>query len=401
MKPHWQIKKLGEVCEMRRGLTYSKADEATVSSKVVLRSNNIDLDTHLMNFDELKYLKENFEFPTDKYIRDGELLMCMSNGSKAHLGKVALYKGVTKYAFGGFMSAIRHNNSVIDMFFYYALITPMFHDYIKTLSDGANINNLKARDILEYAIPLPPLAEQGEIVAYLDKEFALVDALREKAMGQLQAAKDLFQAILKQLLTPKDGWTISTIEESTTIKSGKRVPKGYKLEDCDAGHKYIRVADFDNFGSVDTSEIKYINETVFNQIKRYIITSQDVYISIAGTIGKTGIIPKELDGANLTENANRFILNKGINQRFFYYYTRSEIFQKEIKLSTTTSAQPKLAIMRLKKVSFAYPPLPEQESIVAQLDGLSEKCRQLEDNYRQNLTLCNDLKQALLKQVFE
>ena len=289
------------------------------------------------------------------------------------------------------------NKGVNKRFIYYTILSKDW----KSKNSGTTLPSLTQSIVKETECYLPPLAEQGEIVAYLDKEFALVDALREKAGTQLQAAKDLFQATLKQLLTPKDGWTISTIEESTTIKSGKRVPKGYKLEDCDTGHKYIRVADFDNFGSVDTSEIKYINETIFNQIKRYIITSQDVYISIAGTIGKTGIIPKELDGANLTENANRFILNKGINQRFFYYYTRSEIFQKEIKLSTTTSAQPKLAIMRLKKVSFAYPPLPEQESIVAQLDSLSEKCRKLEDNYRQTLTLCNDLKQALLKQVFE
>lgn len=47
------------------------------------------------------------------------------------------------------------------------------------------------------------------------------------------------------------------------------------------------------------------------------------------------------------------------------------------------------------------PSLSEQEEIVRKLDALSEKCRQLEENYRQTITLCNDLKQALLRQVFE
>ena len=96
MKADWKYVKLGEVCEIRRGLTYSKSDETSTSSKVVLRSNNVELETHQMNYEELKYIKEDFEIPIDKYIKDGELLMCMSNGSKVHLGKVALYKGETK-----------------------------------------------------------------------------------------------------------------------------------------------------------------------------------------------------------------------------------------------------------------------------------------------------------------
>ena len=49
MKKDWEIRKLGDVCEFRRGLTYSKNDEVENSKNAVLRSNNIDLITNQYN----------------------------------------------------------------------------------------------------------------------------------------------------------------------------------------------------------------------------------------------------------------------------------------------------------------------------------------------------------------
>ena len=42
----------------------------------------------------------------------------------------------------------------------------------------------------------------------------------------------------------------------------------------------------------------------------------------------------------------------------------------------------------------------EQQSIVARLDALSEKCKTLQANYEKTIALCDDLKQALLRKAF-
>ena len=55
MKKVWEIRKLGDVCEFRRGLTYSKNDEVENSKNAVLRSNNIDLITN--QYDDRKFLE--------------------------------------------------------------------------------------------------------------------------------------------------------------------------------------------------------------------------------------------------------------------------------------------------------------------------------------------------------
>ena len=112
MKKGWEYKKLGDVATFARGLTYSKNDEVEQSNNIVLRSNNIDLIAGKLDFSELKYLKEDFVIPDDKRLRKGSLFICMSNGSKAHLGKVAYVDKDYGYAFGGFMGQITPKNII-------------------------------------------------------------------------------------------------------------------------------------------------------------------------------------------------------------------------------------------------------------------------------------------------
>ena len=61
---------------------------------------------------------------------------------------------------------------------------------------------------------------------------------------------------------------------------------------------------------------------------------------------------------------------------------------------------PSLNIKKMKEQIVPVPPLSEQQRIVAYLDALSAKIKSLQSNYDQTITLCNDLKQALLKKMF-
>ena len=199
----------------------------------------------------------------------------------------------------------------------------------------------------------------------------------------------------------KEGWTYKKLGEIADIKGGKRLPKGVKLLTTPTKHPYIRVADFNDFGTIDTDDIHYISDSVFEQIKRYIINKEDVYISIAGTIGKSGIIPDFLDGANLTENACRLILSNNIYQRYVYYFTISPSFIKQIDERTKKSAQPKLALTRLSDVIISYPTIKEQQSIVDFLDSAFAKIDAIKANAEKALNEAKALFQASLKEMLE
>ena len=143
LKEGWEMKKLGEVCEFQRGLTYSKNDEVDFSNNVILRSNNVDLKTNKLNFDELKFINENVLIPDNKKVKKGSLIICTANGSKSHLGKIALINEEMNYAFGGFMGLITPKSEVLSEFLFYILTSTFYKKFISELSDGANINNLK------------------------------------------------------------------------------------------------------------------------------------------------------------------------------------------------------------------------------------------------------------------
>ena len=198
-KEGWEYKTLGEVVSFSRGLTYKKSDEVDYSTKVVLRSTNINVDNNSLNIDELKYLNENIEFEEEKLIKKGSILICMSNGSKKHLGKVALIEHDYKYAFGGFMGLLTPVIKINSKYLYYTLTTPKYKEYIKSLSEGANINNLKIKDIQKYIIPIFPLNEQNQIVSRLDKLSSKVRAIEEKYQKMVEECDALKQAMLRDV----------------------------------------------------------------------------------------------------------------------------------------------------------------------------------------------------------
>ena len=250
-------------------------------------------------------------------------------------------------------------------------------------------------------IRFPSLPEQKRIVAKLDEAFEAIDKVKANAEQNLTNAKELFESCVNETyanlsLTEKQ----CHISDIAKIKGGKRVPKGYKLISQKTAHPYIRVADFDDYGSVDLSDIHYITEDIYQQISNYTISVKDLYISIAGTIGKSGIIPNALEGANLTENACKLVFLNNIYNKFVYYFTKTRYFIYETQTKTRTAAQPKLALSRLATIKIPVPSINIQQKIVEKLDALQEQTKQLEQIYTQKIKECDELKQSILQKAF-
>ncbi len=162
-----------------------------------------------------------------------------------------------------------------------------------------------------------------------------------------------------------------------TVLGGKRIPAGKKLTKNNTGHIYIRVSDMKD-NTVSTNDLQYVPEDIYPGISRYIINKDDVYITVAGTIGRMGKIPPELDGANLTENADRLVFGC-IDQDWLIWCLNSPIAQNQIHDATTQVGQPKLAIKRIEELLIPLPPLAEQERIVERLENLMQNINAVGD----------------------
>ena len=78
------------------------------------------------------------------------------------------------------------------------------------------MSNLNTDRVASVIIPIPPLSEQQSIVDYLDSAFAKIDAMKANAEKALNEAKAFFQASLKEMLEPKEGWVEKTLGDVCT-----------------------------------------------------------------------------------------------------------------------------------------------------------------------------------------
>lgn len=176
---------------------------------------------------------------------------------------------------------------------------------------------------------------------------------------------------------PND-WEVSKLSDVCEIKGGKRLPKGYELQEHKNNIPYIRVADM-YMGGICLDNIKYVPAEIADKIKNYKISSKDLFISVAGTLGIVGEVPEELDGANLTENADK-LCNIKIDKKYLLNVLQSEVIQTIILSEMTNNAQPKLALTRIKEFLIPIPSIEEQEKIAEILstwDSAIEKQEQL------------------------
>ncbi|WP_416197188.1 MAG: Restriction endonuclease subunit S [Sporanaerobacter sp.] len=158
-------------------------------------------------------------------------------------------------------------------------------------------------------------------------------------------------------------WPIYKINDICKVSGGKRLPKGHQFVDSKTKHPYIRITDM-SFDSLSTDGLLYITEETFKHISRYTISKDDIYISIAGTIGYVGKIPEFIDGANLTENCAKLSeFSDEINRDYLLYYLRSPRGNGELLVRKGGASQPKLALERIKTVPVPVPPINIQSRI--------------------------------------
>ena len=166
-------------------------------------------------------------------------------------------------------------------------------------------------------------------------------------------------------------WVWARIANIANVKGGKRIPAGSQLIGENNGHIYIRVTDMKK-GSISLDSLKYVPLDIVPLIKNYTISKNDLYLTIAGTIGKVGIIPDELDGMNLTENAVK-LCNIKIDKHFLMKTIETAYVQSLFNEKTNKVAQPKLAIERILSCLIPVPPLAEQKRIVDKINEIFAK----------------------------
>lgn len=193
------FKKMGEITEYVRGVTYNKTKETNdiENSWKILRANNITLNLNVINFDDIKLINKNVKVKESQFLKKGDILICAGSGSKEHIGKVAYIDEDMEYTFGGFMGVIRGNEELNSRYLFHILTSKLFRDYLDSALNSTTINNLNSQIVSEFKFPVPPLEVQCEIVHILDN-FTLLTA---ELTAELTARQQQYEFYRNKLLT--------------------------------------------------------------------------------------------------------------------------------------------------------------------------------------------------------
>ena len=373
MKKGWEVGRLEDTVEFQRGLTYSKKDEVDFSDNIVLRSNNIDLIKNKLDFTELKYINPVIEVQKTKKVKRGSLLICTANGSKSHLGKVALIDEDYNYAFGGFMGQVTPKEKLNSKFLFYLMISDNYKKFINELSDGANINNLKFSDLGQFEIPIPPLSEQQKIVALLDKCFQSIDRAKTIAEENLKNAKELFESYLSSIEAEKVDLGSLVDIKTGKLNSNAAVENGtYPFFTCSR-----EVYAIDNY-AFDLEAILLAGNNAsgdFN-VKHY--------------IGKFNAYQRT------------YVITVNEKQKVLYRYLYFQLLKslKEFKEMSVGANTRFLKLGMIQGLKIALPRIEEQHTIVCQLDALRAETQKLKVMYQRKMNDLDELKKSILQKAF-
>ena len=297
------------------------------------------------------------------------------------------------------------------LFLYYYCNTHYFNEELWSKASATTISIVNKSKMESCVFPLPPLPEQLRIVDRIESLFAKLDEAKQKAQDALDSFETRKAAILHKAFTGEltaqwrkehgvgmESWENLKIGTYAQVKGGKRLPKGHKLVTERTAHPYLRIADFGD-GTINDSDLHYITEDTFSQIKNYIINKEDVYISIVGSIGKAGVIPESLNGANLTENAARIISSRTL-PRYLSSFLSSPKAQNDIQNRIRSATLGKLSLLNIKDIETPVPSIEEQTEIIRILDNLLAKEQQTKEAAEGVLEQIDLIKKAILARAF-
>ena len=396
----WYISKLSELAQIKRGASPRPINNPKWFSEKKnvgwIRISDVTKTKKYLNSTE-QYLPDE-GVAKSRLVKPNDLIMSIC----ATVGKPIILN-IDACIHDGFILFDDLNNSKIITDYLYYLLQKKEEEF-KGMGQTGTQANLNTNIVGSTLIAIPTIKEQKKIASILstvDKQIDNVDALIEKN-------KELKKGLMQTLLTKGIGhtkfkkteigeipeeWEVKKVEDICEVKGGKRLPKGYQLEDEDNAFPYIRVADM-YMGGIKQDDIKYVPRDIVDKIKNYKISKDDLFISVAGTLGIVGQVPYELDGANLTENADK-LCNIQINKLYLMKVLQSNIVQSIIEAEQTKSAQPKLALTRIKEFLIPVPSDIEQVKIASILMEVDEKIGQYK-NKKQKL---EELKKGLMQQL--
>lgn len=398
----WSKIKLGDLTKVITSGSRDWAKYYADSGSKFIRMTNLNRHGIHLLLDDLKYVSVDSISSDGKRtaLQAGDILCSIT----AELGKIGwIPENFGEAYINQHTALIRIDAKKADSkFIAYQLSSNRINQVINSLNDAGAKAGLNLPTIKAIPIFYPPLIEQKKIAKILSTWDQAISATEKLLKNSQEQKKALMQQLLtgKKRLLDENGVKFSNEWATKNLESLVYRPLCYGVlkpgEDVLDGHPLIRIQDIDDRGFIDIRKVIRITDELHYEFRRTILNTNDLIISIVGTLGKVFVIPKELNGANITRAFAVIGADcKLIDTRFIYQYLNSSMIQEWLLNTATGNAQKVLNIAALKELQIPLPIIEEQRRIAEVLFVADQEI----ETIQKKLDCLKQEKKALMQQL--
>jgi len=391
MSNNYPTKKLGEVCDFQNGLWTGKKPPFVTAS--VVRNTNFKNNDGTLNLGDVAEIEVEEKQLKNRLLEEGDLILERSGGGPTQpVGRVVYFDADGKFSFSNFTTRIRVRNSKeLDSVYLWRCLNYLYLSGVteKMQKQTTGIRNLNFSEYKELQIPLQPLAEQKKIVARLEGLLGKIKEAKQLRAEAGEAAQNLLPAELHRIFTQqhsnilqnvgmsdsrsKEKWEEKELGEVFVFHYGKGLPRPERSE----SGKYIVYGANGELGRSD----------------RYLIDGEGIIVGRKGSAGEV----TRATGRYWPTDVTYFITkDKKYDIGFAYYLFKFLNFPQY-----AVGVKPGINRKEIYGIKIPLPSVAEQKKIVARLDSLSEKIKNLREYQTQTRSDFIALEQSVLSKSFQ
>jgi len=392
----WEIKKLGEVCEIVNGSTPLR------TNKEFWENGNFPWFTIDDIREQGRIITETKQKVTDVALTklrvlpaDTVLLCCTASVGEYAITKIEL---TTNQQFNGLV--VKDRKKLHPEFLMHYCST--LKNKLLGLSGKTTIDFIAISKLKNLEIPLPPLPEQQRIVSILDEAFAAIDKAKANAEQNLSNANELFENAAQIIFTEKgNDWEEKLLGEFATFRNGINYTKGSKGEKV----QIVGVKDFQKRYWVPENDLVEVsldgqlNDTDLLQEGDILAVRSNGNPQLIGRTLLAGKIEGRVSHSGFTIRIR--LESKEVSPNYLCHFLKIRDTRKKLVDSGNGVGIRSLNQGSLSSLVVPFPKsLKEQVAIVDKVDSIAEQSQKLKDIYQRKLDDLEELKKSVLQKAF-
>ena len=272
------------------------------------------------------------------------------------------------------------------------------------------IPGLSRDDVSDLILIIPPLKEQGRIVAKIEELFSELDNGIESLKTAREQLKVYRQAVLKCAFEGKltAQWRATrSATHSTSSTLGKHLDlltsgsRGWAKYYSPNGDVFIRAQNLKH-DCLDLEDIAYVSLPQNSEGMRTRVRPGDVLITITGAnVTKTGYVKTDIGTAYVSQHVALARPASTILPEFLYWFLIAEAAgRKQLSASAYGAGKPGLNLENIRSVKIDLPSLDEQLETVSRINSMLSIEETVSAQLDHEIALCDTLRRSILKKAF-